>query len=386
MNFLYLDASSGLSGDMWLAGLVALGWDAYELQKLVNDWLGGSCAIKQQVDEPIQPWTFRLDEPLSTKAYSFTEQRDLIGRAPVPQTIRDTSLAMLEKLADAEAVVHGCPKENVHFHELKQADTMIDLVGVPLGLLRLHCSQVYCSPLELGSGSVSTAHGQLPVPAPATAHILQGIPVHLGGLNAERTTPTGAVLASSLVDSFTSPPPGYLLASGYSGGERPYSPPSRLGLFLCRTERDTESCWHLATNIDDVEPRILGYLCEQLLTAGASDAWLTPIVMKKSRSAQQLNVLVTASHRGKIEELIFREVPTFGIRSYPLSRVLRESKFHNVKTPWGDVQVRCGYEQQKLQHLTPEYEECKKIAHTHGLSLHSVFNTVRQLGHQQLSP
>lgn len=373
MKLAYLDARSGLSGDMWLAALFALGWDPRELTGLCAASFGAELHARELAAHPFPEWTVRVHDP-AAREFSVAEQRELLARPELPAPVRERARAALERLARAEAEAHAVPVEQVHFHELARLDTVVDLLGVPLGLHRLGIDRIVASPLELGSGTIETGHGVLPVPPPAVARLLIGLPITAGTLPGERTTPTGAALAATLVDSFDPLPPLRLERTGYGRGERPYAIPSRVGLLLGAAVEPAPELLLLETNLDDVEPRVLAATLDRLLAAGARDAWLTPIVMKKGRAAQSLSVLAAAGKKDELLDLIFRELPTFGIRFSSVARATLDSATVTVATPWGAVRVRVGSRGGETLHATPEYEDCLRLARDHRQPLQTVID------------
>lgn len=380
MNFAYLDATLGLSGDMFLAALLAAGAPRGGLERICRDWLRTELVAGPHPHDSAGAWTARLahdDAARHGHGLAPAELKIMIDGAPVPDCVRARAAAMLDALTQAEARAHQVPVAQVHFHELGCRDTLLDLVGVPLLLQEAGLERVYCSPLELGRGTVTTSHGELPVPAPATRELLcgSGVPVTAGRYPGERTTPTGAVLAAALAD-FSPAPAGTLLAAGSGRGERTYEPVSRVTVqFFSGVAGPAVRLWQLATNLDDCEPRVLAYTAELLLAAGARDAWTTPVLMKKGRAGQTLQVLCDPAVREQLETIIFRELPTFGVRAWPVERHEAAGDFVTVATPWGEVRVRvsCG----ESRHATPEYADCRALAEQHQVPLHAVIAAAR---------
>lgn len=385
MKFAYLDLTLGVSGDMLLAALLAAGAPRAGLDLLCRDWLHGELAAGPHPDDNCGAWTARLKENAAAHpAHGWTpaEMRDRLAAAPVPESVRAQAGMLLAALAQAEAGAHRVPVEQVHFHELGCADTLLDLVGVPLLLQAAGIERLYCSPVELGRGSVKTSHGELPVPAPATRELLAGgtVPVTAGHYHGERTTPTGAALVSRLGD-FSPAPSGTLLAAGCGRGERAYEPVSRVSVQIFAGAAGQAELWQLATNLDDCDPRVLAHTAELLMAAGARDVWTTPCLMKKGRAGQTLQVLCAQPRRALLEDIIFRELPTFGIRAWAVTRRETADEFATVTTPWGGVRVRLGG-----GHATPEYEDCRALAERHGVALHAVLAAARAAAAKETPP
>lgn len=378
MKFAQLDATLGISGDMFLAALLAAGGQRAVLENLCRDWLHAELVAGPQPGDALGAWTVRLARDESAQhghGLAPAELKKMLDAAPVGAGVRAQAAAMLDALAQAEARAHRVPAEQVHFHELGCRDTLLDLVGVPLLLQEAGIARVYCTPLELGRGTVATSHGEMPVPAPATRELLcgRGVPVTAGHYSGERTTPTGAVLAATLCD-FSPAPAGVLLATGYGRGERGYEPVSRVTLQVLDGLAGG-TLWQLASNLDDADPRVLAHTAELLFAAGARDVWTTPIVMKKGRAGQLLQVLCELALRGQLEKIIFRELPTFGVRAWPVERREAAGEFITVTTPWGEVRVRVSRDAPR--HATPEYEDCRALAERRQVPLHAVIAAAR---------
>lgn len=366
MNIAYLDAFSGLSGDMTVGALLHLGvpLDALreELRKLPlagyhlkqdERTVSGIRAIKFDVD---------VHDPLHER--SFRAIAGMLQESSLIPQVKDTALRIFTVLAQAEGQVHGVAPEAVHFHEVGAIDSIVDIVGAAFGLHFLGVEKVYASPLPMGKGLVSSRHGILPVPGPATVELLKGIPVRLGDGDAEMVTPTGAAIIAVLVKQFVTP---VFIPSavGYGAGERTLADrPNLLRIMLGTSQESTreEQLLMLETNIDDLNPELYDYVMERLFAAGARDVFLSTIHMKKNRPGILLQVLCVPTERERLSTVIFSETSTIGLRSYPVDRVALRRENKTVATAYGIVRVKLAYGPDGRVNAAPEYEDCKRLA------------------------
>jgi uncharacterized protein (TIGR00299 family) protein len=285
-----------------------------------------------------------------------------------------------------EAGIHGQPVEHVHLHELGGVDTMVDVVGTLLGLEGLGVERVYASPLPLGRGFVKGAHGQIPLPAPATVALLKDVPVRGSEIEMELVTPTGAVLLSTLCVGFGAIPAMTLTGQGYGAGGRNLPIPNVLRLLLGQQPEagqvtGIESLVLLETNVDDNTAEINGYAMEKLLAAGALDVFFTPIQMKKNRPAVLISVLCRLTEVDGLEAILFRETSTLGVRRQSVERRCLERTSEIVVTKYGSIRVKVARLPDGSTKLAPEYEDCKQAAQTHNVPLREVYDAV--LGYTQ---
>lgn len=286
-------------------------------------------------------------------------------------------------IAKAEAKVHGSTVEEIHFHEVGAIDTIIDVVGNILALQYLGIEKVFTAPVNTGFGFVECAHGTMPVPAPATAELLQGIPSYRGTVDKEMTTPTGAALLKVLAVPVKEVPDGFAGETiGYGAGTRDVAIPNVLRINVGtwnaaegsgKTVGSTvERLLLLECNLDDLNPEIMPYVLDKLLAAGALDAWLQPIIMKKGRPAQTLKVLCRPEQQQALQKILFEETTTLGVRAIPVERTALERRWKMVQTPWGDVRVKEGLLEGKVVNAVPEFEDCKRIAEEKDIPLKTV--------------
>jgi hypothetical protein len=285
----------------------------------------------------------------------------MIEKADAPVRAKQNAAAVFHRLGDAEASVHGVPVEKVHFHEVGAVDSIIDIVGACTGFELLGVTRIVCSPVNVGSGTVRTEHGILPVPAPATAKLLTGRPVYARGPVFELATPTGAAVVTTLASEFGVLPPMRIAATGYGAGGQDFPEHANvlrimLGEPLGASEATTIDI--IEANIDDLSPQVLGYAMERLLEAGALDVTLQPIEMKKGRPGTLLRVLTEADRREALADLIFAETSTLGLRIYTAERRVQARRWEEVETPYGRIRVKVGSAGQ----YAPEYEDCRRAA------------------------
>jgi hypothetical protein len=306
----------------------------------------------------------------------------ILDHSDLPKEVIAKAKEVFLAIAKAEAKVHGSTVEEIHFHEVGAIDTIIDVVGNILALQYLGIEKVFTTPVNTGFGFVECAHGQMPVPAPATAELLQGIPNYRGTVEKEMTTPTGAALLKVLATPVKEVPNGFSGETiGYGAGTRDVEIPNVLRVTMGtwnemvgtgNSGSAVERLLMLECNLDDLNPEIMPYVLEKLLAAGALDAWLQPVVMKKGRPAQTLKVLCRPEQRQVMEQIMFTETTTLGVRAYYVERPALERRWKTVQTPWGEVRVKEGLLDGKVVNAVPEFEDCKKIAEANGVPLKAV--------------
>jgi pyridinium-3,5-bisthiocarboxylic acid mononucleotide nickel chelatase len=295
----------------------------------------------------------------------------LIERAPLSPRARDNAVSVFRRLGEAEAEVHQVPVEKVHFHEVGAADSIADIVGACVAFDRLGVDTIVCSPLNLGSGTVKSEHGVLPVPAPATARLLAGAPVYSRGPAVELTTPTGAAVAVTLSKSFGVLPALKIAHIGYGAGGHDFAEQANVLRVILGEPSGADEALNVSVieaNIDDLSPQVLAYATERLLAAGALDVTVSPLLMKKNRPGNLLRVIARPEDREALAQVVFAETSTLGIRVYPAERRVQPRTWTGVDTPYGPVRIKLsgdgGY--------APEYEDCRKLALASGVALKHV--------------
>jgi hypothetical protein len=299
----------------------------------------------------------------------------LIEASTLAPSVKERAAALFRRLAEAEAWVHGSEPEKVHFHEVGAIDSIVDIVGGVLGLAWTRADRFVSSPLNVGSGTVSTAHGQLPVPTPATLRLLQGVPIH-GSEGGELVTPTGALLVSGHAGGYGPLPPLRSEAVGHGAGTRDTAGhPNVLRVIVGEEERVPagDSVVVLETEIDDMPPQLLGPLIDRLLAAGALDAFYTPIQMKKGRPGILITVLAPPARREAVEELLFTETTTLGVRRQVWDRAVLERRSVRVETPYGPVAVKVGERGGRVYNVQPEFDDCQAASARSGAALKEVW-------------
>ncbi|OPY06213.1 MAG: hypothetical protein A4E66_02277 [Syntrophus sp. PtaB.Bin001] len=386
MKILYYDCFSGISGDMNLGALLDLGVDqSYllrEIKKLkLEDYEIG---IARENRKGIYGTSFKVMLPPAAYTHQHRNYSDivrLIAESDISERVKKTSLNIFLKIAEAEALVHGCDVEEVHFHEVGAVDSIVDIVGAAVCLDFLKVDRVLSSPVELGGGMVRCAHGILPVPAPATAEILKGIPVKSGAVPFETTTPTGAAILAATVAQFTERVHFTTRKIGYGIGRRDMDIPNILRIFMgdiVDEEHDEDvteqDAWLLECNIDDMNPELYDAVMDALYEKGALDVYLTPIMMKKSRPAVTLSIICDQDKKKDMEEILWLETTTFGLRSHQVSKAMLRREFSKVETKYGPVSIKHAYFKGRRIKSKPEYEDCKKLAGLNGVSIKEIMD------------
>jgi len=376
---LYFDCQAGISGDMTVAALLDLGVPLEHLQgELAKLALpDGSYALSTTRTERhhIAALKFDVDVHDVHTHRHYTGIDAMIAKSGLSAGVKKRARRIFRRLAEAEAKVHGVAIAEVHFHEVGAIDSIVDIVGTAICLDCLRIDKIFASALPLGSGFVETEHGRLPIPAPATAELLAGLPVHGECGPGERVTPTGAAVIAALADGFGFPP-GMRIdkIGGGAGGKDFPDMPNILRAFIGRidTVSEVNHLTVMEANIDDSTPEILGYAMERLLTEGALDAWFTPIQMKKGRPAVMLSVLCPPTEMDKFGRIILEETSSIGIRHYPVSRLALERRIEERETKLGRVRFKVTKFGEK-----PEYEDCRRIALEKGLPLREVYRMLQ---------
>ncbi|MDS4028380.1 MAG: nickel pincer cofactor biosynthesis protein LarC [Candidatus Contendobacter sp.] len=384
MSILYYDCFAGISGDMHLAALLDLGVDYDEL---VLELTGlGLDGYGIQATRASRKGVFGVQvrvvtDPNQPAHRNLRQIEAIIGASSLRDSVRERAIAVFRRLAEAEAHIHDTSPDCIHFHEVGALDAIVDIVGGIVALDRLNVDRVLCSPVELGGGLAHCEHGVLPAPAPATLELLKGVPVTLGAVPFEATTPTGAALLTTFVDEYVTRPELIIHRIGYGIGHRDGPIPNVLRVFLGEqresAEERREFCV-LECNIDDMNPECYDHVLERLFTAGANDAWLTPVLMKKNRPATMLSVLCAPNLGRTLTELLLVETTTLGVRQHPVTRTALARELLRVTTRYGEVIVKLAHHQGRPLRGKPEYEDCKRLALEHRVPIHAVYAAVRE--------
>jgi uncharacterized protein (TIGR00299 family) protein len=379
MKAIYFDCFNGISGDMILGALFDLGLDRDswlgELDKLGIS--GYEVRIEKKRKGPLMGTDVEIIVSDNVTHRHAREILEIVGNSNLDEEIKEKSLKILTRIAEAESSIHNEPLEEVHLYELGGIDTIVDVVGSVTGLKLLGIERVYSSPLPVGEGFVETAHGRLPVPAPATAELLKGVPIYSNGIKGELVTPTGAGIISTLSFSFGPIPPLTVEKIGYGLGKKDFAIPNMLraivGELYQEKQRDTNTI--IDVNIDDMNPQVYGYLMDKLFELGALDVFFTSIYMKKSRPAVKLTVISPDHLVDKLIDVIFKETTSIGVRTYQVEKVMLPREIIEVDTPWGKARVKVSYINGTPK-IMPEYDDCKAIAEKTGIPIQEVMKEI----------
>lgn len=386
MRVAHFDCFSGISGDMTLAALFDAGVSAEPVLAGI-----ASLGLPIQIEiEKVRKGGFAATQ-IHVEASDQEEHRFLpdveaiLSRGKLSDKQRDLALRIFRRLAQAEAAVHGLPIEKVHFHEVGALDSIADIAGAAIALDLLGVEKFTSASVPTGSGTVKCEHGVMPVPTPATAELLKGVPLRPSAIKSELTTPTGAAILTTVVQEWIETPAMVVDKIGIGAGRKEFmEQPNILRLFVGESHGQPfvglqqDSVWVLETNLDDVPGEVIGYCFERLLAAGALDVFTTPIQMKKQRPGVQLSVLAPAANLPALEGIVFEETGTLGVRRYLVQRHKLYREAHVVQTPWGPIQGKLGWMEGRPQSFTPEYEDCARVARANGVALHEVFRVAQQ--------
>ena len=304
----------------------------------------------------------------------------IIYDSRLPSTVKDRAAKIFSRLAQAEARVHNQSIEQVHFHEVGALDAILDVVGASICFELARIERFVCSPLHVGSGTVDMEHGRFPVPPPAVAELLKDAPVYSSGIKGELVTPTGAAIISTVCDEYGPLPAMRLESTGYGAGTREYEKfPNALRVLIGETQQQSagETLWVLETNVDDLSPQVFGHVMDRALESGALDCYFTPIQMKKNRPGVLLSVLCRPSDKERLEQLLFAETTTLGIRSYQVERRALERETVSVQTQYGPIDVKVARLNGHVINEMPEFEQCRAAALKAGVPLRSVEKAAR---------
>jgi uncharacterized protein (TIGR00299 family) protein len=366
----YFDCFSGISGDMTLGALVDAGCDLALLRSGLEGLQIPSWTISAEKvwKNGMSATLVRVAAEDHTKHRSLSAILEIFDRSQLSNSVRKNAAAIFRRLGEAEASVHDVPLEKIHFHEVGAVDAIVDIVGACLGFEAIGIQKFACSPLNVGGGTAKMAHGILPVPAPATAKLLQGKPTYSNGVQRELVTPTGAAIVATLCDTFGPQPAMSVASIGYGAGSADLEgQPNVLRIMIGEAAEKVvpgfdEEISVIEANLDDMNPQIYGYFQEKALAAGALDVYTTPVQMKKNRPGTLLTLLCKPQDANALMSLIFAETTTFGARAYTAQRRTLPRESVNVHTQYGDVRIKLSRVNGHIQHVAPEFEDCRKLA------------------------
>jgi uncharacterized protein (TIGR00299 family) protein len=383
MKLVYFDCASGISGDMTLGALVDLGVDLEQLNAAIASLGLPDCRL---TTVEVRKNGFRavqvtVEYPPEHKHRHLHHILEMIRGSSLTPRQQELAARIFTRLGEAEAKVHGVAVEKVHFHEVGAADSIADIVGTAVGLDLLGVERIVASPVPTGTGKIRIAHGECSIPAPATAELLRGIPLATSHVEAELTTPTGAAILAALADEFGPPPAMTIQRIGCGAGQRELEgQPNLLRLLLgvSAPSGPGDQVWVVETNLDDTSGELIGHCTTLLWDAKPLDVYLTPIQMKKNRPGVKITVLCRAAEIEPIEEILFRETGTLGVRRWPASRRVLARQTHRVATSWGPVEGKVAWLPGGVARFSPEFEACRRIAVEQGMSLQAVYEAAQQ--------
>jgi uncharacterized protein (TIGR00299 family) protein len=375
----HFDCFSGISGDMALGALIDAGVDP----QAVRDGVAArGVPVELKIDK-IRKGGFaatwvRVEAAHEHKHRHLHHVEEILGRGRLSERQRDLALRIFRRLAEAEATVHGIPIQKVHFHEVGALDSIADIAGVAIALDLLGAEHITSTPVPTGGGTVQCEHGLMPVPAPGTAELLKGVPLRPSSIQAELTTPTGAAILTTIVKEWIDQPTLKIERIGCGAGSRDLKEqPNILRLFVGELVKEnaaeSDQVWILESNLDDLPAEVIGYCYDRLLQAGALDVFTTPIFMKKNRPGVLLSVLAPETALASLEEILFRETATFGIRRHAVQRHKLQRQACTVETRWGPIQGKLGWRDGQPPLFSPEYEDCARVAREKGVPLREVY-------------
>jgi len=390
MKILYYDCFSGISGDMHLGAMIDLGVDPeYLINQLKYLNLAGY-EIKISTDQRKGISGTRVDVILSDKHShhhrGLSDISKIIMDSELDGAVKERSLKMFTKLAEAEAKIHGKSIDEIHFHEVGAIDSIVDIVGAAICIEHIQPDRIMASEVELGGGFVKCEHGTFPVPAPATSEILKGVPVRTGAVRFETTTPTGALILACNVDEFSAMKGFSIKKTAYGIGQKDLEIPNVLRVYLAdasnHSPAENVKAWILECNIDDMNPEMYGYVMDTLFNLGADDVFITPIIMKKARPASKLSLLCPPEKKEALTEALLTHTTSLGVRNYEVDKTMLQREFSKLKTSYGEVTIKTAiYRGQKLK-SKPEYEDCVRLAREHDIPVHQIYSEISGLINQ----
>jgi uncharacterized protein (TIGR00299 family) protein len=378
MKICYFDAFSGISGDMTVGALCDAGacapWTAVQ-SALESLNLGATFRLEKTKRKGIAATKFYVEGGEQKAHRHLPHIEKIIAAGALSNRAKNTAINVFQQLGQAEAKSHNVPIEKVHFHEVGAVDSICDIVGASVALDALGVSKVYASKINVGSGTINTEHGVLPVPAPATAELLRGKPIYAAGPETELTTPTGAAILATLASGFGAMPSLVIEAQGFGAGEKEFPGQAnvlRVVLGESSSAAEATTVTVLEANIDDSTGEVLGFAMERLLEAGALDVTLEPIYMKKNRPATRISVIAQPAQAEALAQVLFRETSTLGLRLYTAERRVQARSLEQVETPFGTVRVKAAE-----NGFSPEYDDCRRAALEHNVPLRDVIAAAR---------
>jgi uncharacterized protein (TIGR00299 family) protein len=382
MKVAYFDCFAGAGGDMIVAAMLDAGLDVEFLRAQLATLGIKDLDIKltQTRRCGLRALSFIPTVPEQHHHRNLQDITKIIRQSKITNQAKDTAIGIFDRLAKAEAAVHGKDPNDIHFHEVGALDSIVDIVSASVGLHALAIEKVYCSTLSVGGGTVKCAHGLLPVPAPATAELLKGIPTASGPAEVELLTPTAAAILTTVAEEFCPLPAMKIETIGYGAGslesdEFPNVVRLILGQLVAEGSENADSVCLLETNMDDASGELVGWVTDRLFENGALDVFTTPIYMKQSRPAEQISVLCRIEDAQQLEQILFEQGLTFGIRRQVLQRSKLAREFVGVKTEFGEIKIKVGKLGGRIVNAKPEFSDCVLAAKKHNVPVKRVLDT-----------
>ncbi len=379
----YFDIFSGISGNMVLGALIDAGLSLEILKKELSK-LGMDEEYRIESKKVLKNGISATYVNMELKKHEHTHRslrdiQELIDKSSISKNVKEKSKNIFFQLAKAESKIHGVDINEIHFHEVGATDAIVDIVGSVIGMELLSIERIKASPIHVGNGFVESAHGKIPVPAPATMELLKGIPIYSIGIKSELTTPTGAAIISTLAEDFGPRPEMQISSTSYGAGTRDLKIPNLLRLNLgefVESNFKMDFVDVVEANIDDLNPQFYDYVMEKLFEAGALDVFLTPIQMKKNRPASRITVLVTDELLEEIVKILLTETTTLGVRvTRKIQRYCLERESKIVETKWGKIRIKIAKDRDSILNISPEYEDCRKVSLENNIPLKVVYNS-----------
>lgn len=384
MRIAYLDCFSGISGDMLLGAFIDAGVPEKSIRDALSrvDITGFSLDVCRTNESSLQATRVQVKLLEQGLHRHFTDIKELLSASSLPEPVQKTSIAIFHRLAEAEAAVHGCNVEEVHFHEVGAVDAIVDVVGTVSCFHELGVKKLVCSPLPVSRGWTNCAHGELPLPAPAVCLLLHGVPVYGENIEQELVTPTGAAIVRELADDYGPLPAMRLQKSGYGSGTliRSDGRPNLLRIVIGEEYHPEEAqrVMVIETSLDDWSPEAWPHVLDMLLHNGALDVILTPVHMKKGRPGYILKVVCDPAHASFLQKVVLNETSAIGLRFHVEERMTLPREIITVTTPWGPMKAK-KIETDAGCTITPEYEECRRIAMENSIAISRVYQAVCKL-------
>ncbi|MBN2057833.1 MAG: nickel pincer cofactor biosynthesis protein LarC [Candidatus Saganbacteria bacterium] len=381
MRTAYFDCSSGIAGNMIIGALLDAGLDPAYLKKELNKLRVSHYTLRITRKNKLAGTYFDVALKSKEPQRNLKGILKIISASRLSKDVKELSSRIFKRLAQAEAKVHGITVNKVHFHEVGAIDAIVDIVGACIGLEKLGIEQVVCSPIPFGTGRIKHAHGLLPIPAPATAELLKGVPIYQLDVKGELTTPTGAAIITTITDRFGLAPRLELEASGSGQGSKKYPglPNTfRIHIGEALDLSATDAVVQIEANIDDMAPGSFNQVIKELMKAGALDAYMIQVMMKKQRQALQLVALCRPEDRHLIITRIFELTTTFGVRVFLVPREKLARHFKTVKTKYGQARVKIGSLGSRRVTVAPEFEDYKRLARKHNVPIQQVYKEIKR--------